>query len=417
MSTVLPDPVQFRSEARTWLASVTELRPTPRAAVWGEGDDSVAVFDNWTPEEEARIVEAGREWERRRYDAGWGAIAWPTELGGRGLPERYAAIYDDEEAGFVTPKRNELFEVARQMIAPTVAHWGTEAQKERFITALLRTELLCCQLFSEPNAGSDLAGVMTRAARDGNNWVISGQKVWTSGASSAEWGEAICRTDQSVAKHAGMTAFMVPMDAPGVTVRPIKQMSGGSSFSEVFLDEVRIPDELRLGPEGAGWKVALTTLAAERFASKNLGGETIGRVLGLARHASVADVAVLRQAVVDLWVHTRVNALNSERVAQLLAAGEEPGPEGSIGRLYATRNMRRTSDVVSRILGAKLTADSGEWGTYAWAEQVLGAPGYRVAGGSEEIGAHVEFDMRCIMPRTGLCRVEAGSPWPAGASG
>ena len=396
--TAIPTLEEFRAEVRAWLSTVS----TPRQAasqVWGEGALSVVVFDNWTDEQEAAVATAGRAWERQRHDAGFGAISWPAHYGGRSLPQRYAEAYEAEEHGFVTPRRNELFEVTRLMMAPTVETWGTDEQKARFVVAFLRTDLLCCQLFSEPGAGSDLAGVSTRAVRDGDTWVLDGQKVWTSGARTAEWGLAICRTDTTVAKHAGMTAFLVPLDAPGVTIRPIKQMSGGASFNEVFLDDVRLADELRLGPEGAGWKVALTTLAAERSASNSLGGGSFEQVLGLARALGATCDSRHRQALADLYVHLTVDRLNVARVTQSLAAGDAPGPEGSIGRLSATRNLTRAADVVSGLLGPRLTADTGEWGTFVWNDHVLGAPGYRIAGGSEEIQHNIIGERVLGLPR------------------
>ena len=388
----------FRVEARAWLSTVAAPRPT-HTQVWGEGELSVVVFDNWTAEEEAAIAASGRAWERHRYDAGFGAIAWPARYGGRSLPQRYAEAYLDEERRFVTPRRNELFEVTRLMVAPTVDAWGTPEQQERFVVAFLRTDLLCCQLFSEPGAGSDLAGVTTRAERDGDDWVVNGQKVWTSGARTAEWGLAICRTDTTVAKHAGMTAFLVPLGAAGVTVRPIRQMSGGASFNEVFLDDVRLPDDLRLGPEGAGWKVALTTLSAERAASNSLGGGTFEQVLALARAMDASAHPVHRQALADLYAHLTVDGWNVARVTQALEAGDPPGPEGSIGRLSATRNLTRAADVASALLGPRLTADTGEWGTYVWNDHLLGAPGYRIAGGSDEIQHNIIGERVLGLPR------------------
>lgn len=387
-SATAAEPTAFRAEVRAWLESVAARRPD-EAFTWGEGDFSVAVFDDWTQEEEAAAVAAGRAWEQRKFDAGWGAVHWPVELGGKGLPHRFASIVRQEETGFELPRRNELFSVTQSLIAPTIATWGTPEQKERFLRALLRTDVLACQLFSEPGAGSDLASVSTRAVRDGDDWVISGQKVWSSGAQSAQWGEAICRSLPDVGKHAGLTAFLVPMDASGVTVRPIRQMSGGASFNEVFLDEVRVPDALRLGPEGAGWKVALTTLAAERLDSGSLGGGTLKKATALTRHLGRADEPFVRDRLADLWISSRVQSMTSQRIAAQLASGHEAGPEGSIGKLAATANMRRTSDLVSVMLGCRLTADSGEWGTYAWNDQVLGAPGYRIAGGSDEIQRNI----------------------------
>lgn len=388
----------FRAEAGAWLSTVAVPR-TGGAHVWGQGECSVVVFDNWTDEEEAAVVAAGRAWERRRFDAGFGAVDWPARYGGRSLPQRYAEAYVTEEDRFVTPRRNELFEVTRLMMAPTVHRWGTPEQQERFVVPFLRTDLLCCQLFSEPGAGSDLAAVSTRAERDGDSWVLNGQKVWTSGARSAEWGLAICRTDPNVAKHAGMTAFFVPLDAPGVTVRPIKQMSRGASFNEVFLDDVRLTDDLRLGPEGAGWKVALTTLSAERAASNSLGGGSFDQVLGLARAMDAIDHPVHRQALADLYIHDRVDAWNVARVTHSLETGDAPGPEGSIGRLSATRQLTRAAHVVASLLGPRLAADTGEWGTFVWNDHVLGAPGYRIAGGSDEIQHNIIGERILGLPR------------------
>jgi alkylation response protein AidB-like acyl-CoA dehydrogenase len=380
----LPTLETFRHQAEAWLDTVT-VRRAPVAAEWGHGDDSVVVFDNWTESEEAAMMSARRSWEHQRFDAGWGAITWAEHYGGKSLPARYAEAYTAAEAGFVTPRRTELFDVTQLMVAPTIEVWGTPTQRETFIRALLRAELLCCQLFSEPGAGSDLAGVGTKAVADGSSWILEGQKVWTSGARSAEWGLAICRSDSTVAKHAGMTAFMVPMDAPGVAIRPIRQMTGGASFNEVFLDGVRLDDSLRLGPVGAGWKVALTVLASERASSGSLGGGSVAQVMALARAMGRHQDPVLRQALADLYIHTTVDHLNVARVVESLAAGQTPGPEGSIGRLSATRNLTRGAQVVAALLGPRLCADTGEWGTFAWNEHVLGAPGYRIAGGSDEI--------------------------------
>jgi alkylation response protein AidB-like acyl-CoA dehydrogenase len=387
---------EFVRQFEDWLRDIGVARRSVHSH--GVGEFSVAVFDDQTPDEERFAVRRGREWEQRKYDAGWGPVDWPEQYGGRGLPSVYASALLAAEENWELPRRNELFAVTQRMIAPTVREWGTPEQVSQFVRPLLRTDLMACQLFSEPGAGSDLAAVRTRAVRDGIEWVLSGQKVWSSLATSADFGEAICRSDPAAAKHAGLTVFLVPLDAPGVTIRPIRQMTGGSCFNEVFLDDVRITDELRLGPERDGWKVALTTLSAERNDSRSLGAGTVEKVIALARSRGSSSPAVI-DAVVDLWVHDKVQELNNQRSIAELAVGQEPGPQGSVGKLAATINMQRASDVVTALLGDELAADSGEWGTFAWTEQVLGAPGYRIAGGSDEIQRNIIAERVLGMPR------------------
>jgi alkylation response protein AidB-like acyl-CoA dehydrogenase len=376
-------PEQFRAEARRWLASVAE--PRPADGVWGAGDDSVAVFENWTAEQERAHTERIRAWERTRYEAGWGALSWPARFGGRDLPAYYEQLYRAEEAAFDVPRRTEVFPVTQQLVAPAIAIWGTPEQQERWIPPMLRADELACQLFSETEAGSDLASVRTRAVRDGDRWILNGHKVWTSGATVASWGVAVCRTDPDAPKHAGITVFLVPMDAPGVTVRPIRQMTGGTSFNEVYLDDVAVPDADRLGPVGQGWRVTLTVLAAERLDSGSLGLANADRAIALARNLGRPLTGGEVERVADLYVRALVQRLIGRRVTAALVAGREPGAEASVGKLYATETMRCTSDVVLRLLGPRLVADTGEWGTFAWTEHLLGAPGYRIAGGTDEI--------------------------------
>ena len=399
---------EFRVEARAWLAARAPLRST-RTLAWGEGSDSVAIFHNLEAGEEAALVAAGKAWQAAKFDAGFGAISWPTELGGRGLPPVYAAAFNREEARFATPTMTEVFGVTIALIAPTIAVHGSPEQRARFIRPLLRTELLACQLFSEPGAGSDLASLTTRAVPDGDGWVISGQKVWTSGAHVADYGECICRTDPAAPKHRGLSAFLVPLDAPGVTIRPIRQMSGGTAFNEVFLDGVRVSDTLRLGGVGDGWAVALTTLANERGAGSS-GGAIVpgafGRVLALARQLDLTGDPTTRQELAELLTANRVLAYTGQRVQAKLRAGQTPGPEGSIGKLAWTQTMTRTAEVVARMLGAHLTADTGAWGTFAWTEYLLGAPGYRIAGGSDEVQRNIIGERVLGLPREPRPKVE-----------
>ncbi len=396
----LPDLEVFRKEARLWLeanakAIVVDEQPESEdvAIEWGVGSDNVAVFFNLTEEQEAARYEAARSWQQRKFDAGYAMINWPVALGGRGLPTSYARAYNTEESRFERPNAGELFPTSLGLIANTVAHYGSPEQLERFMTPLMRTDELGCQLFSEPSAGSDLASLTTRAARDGDEWVLNGQKVWTSGARFADWGLCIARHDWDVPKHKGLTAFMVPLQAPGVEIRPIRQMSGGANFNEVFLTDVRIGDDLRLGPVGDGWRVALTCLGFERDHSGGGGGGHVGggfrTVHAAASHFGRTAEPLVRQVLADLYIQHKVTQLTNRRAAAALKAGQTPGPEGSLGKLMWTANMERVSNAISLVLGSRLVADTGEWGTFAWAEHVLGAPGYKIAGGSDEIQRNI----------------------------
>ena len=387
---------EFTDAARKWLSSVAEPRS---AAQWGVGSDSAAVFENWTPEEERAETDRIRAYEQAKFDAGWGAITWPEEYGGRSLPMSYALAFRHEEEAYDVPRRTEMFSVTQQLVAPTVAQWGSPEQRERYVRAMLRTDLIACQLFSETEAGSDLAAVRTRAIDHHGTWVLDGHKVWTSGAPVADFGVAVTRTDPTVAKHAGLTVFLVPMDAPGVTVRPIQQMTGGSSFNEVYLDGVELSDDLRLGPVGEGWRVALTVLAAERLDSGNLGLANADRAVELARHLGRPLTELERDGVADLVTRSYVQRLTGMRVAAAVVSGNDPGPEASIGKLLATDTMARTSEVVRMLLGPELSADSGRWGTYAWTEHLLGAPGYRSAGGTDEIQHNILAERVLGLPR------------------
>ena len=320
-------------------------------------------------------------------------LNWSPALGGRGLPNSYLRAYNGEEARFHVPSAGELPPTSMGLIAPTIAAYGTDQQQLDFIKPLMRMDILGCQLFSEPSAGSDLASVTTRATLDGDQWILNGQKVWTSGARFAQWGLAIARHDVDVPKHKGLTAFLVPFDADGVEVRPIKQMSGGSNFNEVFLTDARISDALRLGPVGEGWRVALTCLGFERDHSGGGGGGHAGggyrQIQALAHHLERGDDPVIRQMLARLYTDYKVAQYTNRRAAARLKAGQTPGPEGSLGKLMWTANMASVSDAVSLLLGPRLIADTGEWGTFAWGEHVLGAPGYRIAGGSDEIQRNI----------------------------
>ncbi len=367
-----------------------ELRPERVERVWGEGSDSVAVFHNMSFDDEKALIDEARAWQQRKADAGYASIDWAPEFGGAGLPSAYARAFAREESRYLTPASHEAMGITLELIGPTIRAWGTPEQTARFLTKLRRTEEMWCQLFSEPGAGSDLARLSTRAVRDGDEWVIDGQKVWTSGARHADYGYIICRTDPDVPKHVGLTAFIVPMHAPGVDVRPLRQMSGGASFNEVFFDSVRVGDDMRLGGVGDGWRVAMTTLGFERNSAGGGGGT--GRwtqVQMLAEHLGLNTDPVIRQQLAALYTRLTVASWNNQRVAATARAGQTPGPEGSIGKLAYTEGLRAIGDLVAQMLGPRFTADTGEWGTFAWTEHVTGTPGYRIAAGSDEVQRNI----------------------------
>jgi alkylation response protein AidB-like acyl-CoA dehydrogenase len=323
------------------------------------------------------------------FDAGFGWISGPPAYGGRGLPREYQRIYAGVAADFRTPSM-AVYGIGLGMVAPTILAHATDEVKEAYLRAMYRGDIVGCQLFSEPSAGSDLASLQTRADRDGDEWIINGQKVWTSGAQRSDIGEIICRTDPDLPKHRGLTGFVVDMHAPGVEVRPLRQMTGGASFNEVFFTDVRVPDSHRLGDVNGGWTVALTTLMNERAAIGGGGGGGVGlptatRLIELARASGKADDPLIRQQLASVYINDLVSRYTTLRSMAKIAVGQLPGPEMSLAKLSLTANMVRTYELVSSILGPALVADTGAWGTYAWTQFLLGVPGMRVAGGTDEV--------------------------------
>lgn len=393
---------EFAAQAQAWLATKLDRRPSSSQQMWGDGDFDVSVFHAMTFDVERAHLDGLLDWVKAKAEHGYHAITWPRELGGLGLSRAHARAFGRLERQFVTPGDHETVLVTRTLVAPTIDVFGTDEQKQHLIPPFIRGEVLCCQLFSEPAAGSDLAGLGTRAIRDGDEWVVNGQKVWSSGAQFSQYGELIARTDPDQVKHKGMTAFVIPMDLPGIEVRPIPQMSGGSSFCEVFFNDVRVADSMRLGEEGDGWKVALTTLGFERDHSEGEGGSASGgtwsKVLATANAMGVTGDPVIRGQLASMYIHTRVEAFTNRRAADLAKSGI-PGPEGSLGKLLWTEGMYQMTEMVSSILGAKLVADTGEWGTFDWGAHVLGAPGYRIAGGSDEIQRNIIGERVLGLPR------------------
>lgn len=404
MSTELAD---FSREARAFLDAHARRRESEERFRWGEGSQRVGYFSTAPAEEEAAAVVEAKAWQRTRFENGFGWLTGPAEYGGRDLGQVHALVYNALESEYDVPDTGVLDVIGLGMIGPTILAHGTPELRERYLRAMYSGEVIACQLFSEPAAGSDLAGVTTRAVRDGNDWVVNGQKVWTSVAQHSQFGELLCRTDPEAPKHRGITAFLLDLDTPGVEIRPLRQMTGGAEFNEVFLTDVRIPDARRLGEVHGGWQVALTTLMNERV---TVGGESGGaaagaltpeRLTSLMRAVSREDDGALRRDLASLLAGLQATKALNARAARLLRAGTAPGPEGSVSKLAFAQNLLRGSRFTADVLGPRIIADTGEWGTFAWADLLLSAPALRILGGTEEIMKNILAERVLGLPKEG----------------
>jgi acyl-CoA dehydrogenase len=375
-----PQEAEFRARCRAWLEKNAEpLDPNETAPnPLGERED-------------AATIQAAKDWQAKKFDEGWAVLTWPKEYGGQGLGRMEQVIWNQEEAKFKTPPN--IYTIGHGMLGPTIMAHGTDAQKERYIRTMARGQEVWCQLFSEPAAGSDLAGLQTRATRDGDDWVINGQKIWSTGAHYSKWGMIVCRHDPDAAKHAGLTYFIVDMESPGVEVRPIKQINGGSGFNEVFFSDVRVPDANRLGGVGDGWRVALTTLMNERVAIG--AGASSGRFRDLFRLARKArrngrpamEDSAVRQRLADFYITAKGLQFTGYRTLSAISRGATPGPEGSIGKAVGAPMGQQMAAFALELQGATggLLDDSAVPMDALWQETYLGAPGLRIAGGTDEI--------------------------------
>ncbi|WP_433364368.1 acyl-CoA dehydrogenase family protein [Actinoplanes sp. CA-142083] len=374
---------------------------TPDEAAWRA---SVRTFLS-----QHRAVDDPRAWQATLYEAGFVGVAWPVAAGGRGGTPMQQAIVDQEMAKLGLPALINLIGIG--MCGPTVMMHGSDDQRERYLKRLLRADDLWCQLFSEPAAGSDLAGLRTRAVRDDGGWRINGQKVWTTLAHLADYGILLTRTDPAVPKHRGLTMFVVDMKAPGVTVRPLKQMNGDAHFNEVFFDDVLVPDTERLGEPGEGWRVALTTLMSERL-SLGGGGTSIGpKPEAVARHvaehigALPADRQVLaRQELGRGYVAALGARYTGYRQLSKLSRGELPGPEASAGKLSGTRSARDLTDLAVRVLGGDARV-----GDNIWQNMQAVLPGMAIAGGSDQVLRNIIGERVLGLPAEP--RVDKGVDW------
>ncbi|GAB2979144.1 acyl-CoA dehydrogenase family protein [Nocardioides montaniterrae] len=364
------------------------------------------------------------EFLRARFDAGLAWVAFPEGLGGLGLPQSLQPEVDAAFAAAGAPtNRPETNGIGLGMAAPTILAYGTDEQKQRFLRPLWTGEEIWCQLFSEPGAGSDLANVATRAVRDGDEWVVNGQKVWTSGAHNAHLAILVARTDPDAVKHAGLTYFLCPMTDPGVDVRPLRQITGEAEFNEVFLSDVRIPDAQRLGGVGEGWKVANTTLNNERVSiGKGAGreGGMIGVVAQTWRERPELGTPALQDRLVKLWVDAEVARITGRQLSQKLASGQ-PGPEGSAMKLTFARIAQELAGLEVELLGEDgLRYEDGKGWEMVRPDRVdfngrdagyryLRAKGNSIEGGTSEIIRNIVSERVLGLP--GEHRTDKDRPW------
>jgi len=344
---------------------------------------------------------------------GYAAPTWPVEHGGLGLDPKAGAAVARALGRFRMPRFNNP--VGVDLVGPAIMRWGDDHQKQRFLSRIARYEDIWCQLFSEPGSGSDLAGLATRAVRDGDTWVVRGQKVWTSLGDIAAHGILLARTDPDLPKHRGITAFLVPMDHEGVTVRPLRQLTGDAEFCEVFFDDASFDDSLRLGPEGDGWRVAISVLMNERQSfpagDSALPGTVTGRsVTGLIqRHAPVAD-PVLRDRLVRAYIEDRLVTMTKQRAAARRRAGQPPGPEGSVSKLFFSEHTQRLQALAVDLEGpaAQAWSEDDRWlKNTAWS--FLRVRSKTIAGGTSEVQRNILGERMLGLPKEP--EVDRDVPW------
>lgn len=390
----------FAAEALTFLTASARRRVAITAR-WGDGEESLALFHESSGDQERQEAEAAQRWQRQRWDAGFGWITGPARFGGRGLPASYERLYRMLEAAFDIPDMNPI-RIGLSTVGHAITDYGTDEQIARYGTGIRRGDVIACQLFSEPEAGSDLAGVRARGMRRDDGWHLDGQKVWTSNGTFADLGLALVRTDPAAPKHRGLTMFLVPMSTPGVEVRALRQMTGGASFCEVFLTDVVVDDSLRLGAEGDGWKVAMKTLAAERRSTGDRNHEMNARAVELLWQLAVRTGRDCSPLVRDAWaqVFMRVQTARFQQIRMEATPDEElTGTERAIDKLFLVLSLRAIGELAAQLLGPSFVASTGAWGTYGWNRWLMGALGYRIAGGTDEVLRGMLAERVLGMPR------------------
>ncbi len=367
----------FRDELRRWLAD-----NPPAAEPSGGGEDGHYAWR--------------RDWQRRLYDAGWAAPAWPAEYGGRGASLTESAIYFEELGVARVPLPANVLGLL--LGGPTLMVWGTDEQKERYLAPILSAEEIWCQGFSEPEAGSDLAALKTRAIKDGDEWVVTGQKVWTSAAQYSKWCMLVARTDPDSPKHKGLTYFLMDMEQDAVQVRPLRQITGEAEFNELFIEEARIPDANVVGGVGNGWKVALTTLMNERAGLGFLLQVRLRQLLddtrALARERGLLEDPLYADALAEMHIRCESIRLLAWKGLTDIERYGQPGPEGSLVKwLWSDTNQRLTS-LAAEIVGPEALTN----GT-SWSYELLRARGNTIEGGTTEVLKNIVAERVLGLPR------------------
>ncbi|MDH3582154.1 MAG: acyl-CoA dehydrogenase family protein [Hyphomicrobiales bacterium] len=368
---------KFRAEAIAFLEANAKRREAGEVRGYRRGQDKPGALD------------AAKAYQAKKAEAGFAGISWPKEWGGRGGSQIEQVIFSQEEAKFDVDPR--FFQIGLGMCLPTVCTWGTAEHIERFAKSALRADEVWCQLFSEPAGGSDLAALRTRAEPDGDDWVINGQKIWTSGAHYSDFGVLVTRSDFDAPKHKGLTYFFLDMKSPGIDIRPIKQMSGSSHFNEVFFENVRVPDSQRLGAVGEGWTVSLTTLMNERFTIGETPGPDVEELLRLAQEVYgpdglLMDDPAIEEKIAEWYVRGEGLKFTRFRTMTALSRGDTPGPESSINKLVLAPKLQDISAFGLDLLGmAGPDAGSDMPLGGIFEEALLYSPALRIAGGTDEV--------------------------------
>jgi alkylation response protein AidB-like acyl-CoA dehydrogenase len=378
----------FQEEVRAWLSDRREQIEQTRAVSWEEGGDA---------------FERHREWERALFEAGYAAIAWPKQYGGRDASLMQQALFTEEYVKANAPDR--INRLGLGLLGPTLMVYGTDEQKSEHLPRILRCDEIWCQGFSEPNAGSDLASLRTRAEVDGDDFVVNGQKIWTSLGKFGDWIFTLCRTDPSAPKHKGISFILIDMHAPGVEVRPLVQIDGSARFAEVFFTNVRVPRSNLVGALNDGWKVAMTTLGFERgtgLGSPAAFNRIFGDVVALSRSEKRDDDPDIRRRVAQGYIETRMFQLNNQRALSKLSKGGQVGSEASLNKLYWSEMETRLEELALDVLGPRAELAHGSPDAEAdghWFGEYLYARASMIYAGTNEIQKNIIAQRVLGLPR------------------